>query len=137
MSEKKWVTDAVRKLCDKKSKCHLQIKSLKANGHAISQDLTHCYNQAKALSEKACRKAIDTWWEKKAEDTERLTEISTRQARGESILKMLKLATTSRLKTTTNLRSEDGTSLIISSDKKFLNKAITSALWIYKRPTIQ
>ena len=33
---------------------------------------------------------------------------------------MLKLAKTSRLKTTTKLRSEDGTSLIISSDKKLL-----------------
>ena len=93
---------------------------MKANGHAVPQDLTHCYNQAKALSKKTCRKAIDTWWEKKAEEAERLTEISTRQGRGGSILKILKLAKTSRLKTTTNLRSEDGTSLIISSDKKLL-----------------
>ena len=60
MSEKQWATDEVRKLCEKKSKYHLQIKSLKANGHAVPQDLTHCYNQAKALSKKTCRKAIDT-----------------------------------------------------------------------------
>ena len=103
MSEKQWVTDEVRKLCEEKSKYHLQIKSLKANGHAVSQDLTHCYNQAKALSKKACRKAIDTCWEKKAEEAERLTEISTRQGRRGSLLKMLKLAKTYRLKTTTNL----------------------------------
>ena len=55
---------------------------------------------------------------KKPEEAERLTEISTRQGRGGSILKILKLAKTSRLKTTKNLRSKDGTSLIISSDKK-------------------
>ena len=89
MSEKQWVTDEVRKLCEEKSKCHLQIKFLKANGHTASQDLTHCYNKAKALSKKTCRKAIDTWWEKKAEEAERLTEISTRQGCGGSILKIL------------------------------------------------
>ena len=120
MSKKQLVTDEVRKLCEEKSKYHLQIKSLKANGHAVPQGLTHCCNQAKALSKKACRKAIDTWREKKAEEAERLTEISTRQGSGGSILKMLKLAKTFRLKTTTNLRSEDGTSLIISSSKKLL-----------------
>ena len=57
MPDKQWITDEMRKLCEEKSKYHLQIKSLKANGHAVPQGLTHCYNQAKALSKKNLQKS--------------------------------------------------------------------------------
>ena len=118
MFEKQWVNDEVKKLCEEKSNYHLQIKTLKADGHAIPHDLTHRYKQAKSKTKIACRKAIDTWWENKAEEAEKITEKSIKQGGGESILKMLKLIKTSKIKTSTNLKDEDGITIITSSDNK-------------------
>ena len=62
MFEKQWINDDVKKLCEEKSNYHLQIKTLKENGHAIPHELTHRYKQAKSKTKIACKKAIDTWW---------------------------------------------------------------------------
>ena len=118
MFEKKWVNDEEKKLCEEKSNYHLQIKTLKANGHAIPHDLTHRYKQARSKTKIACRKAIDTWWENKAEEAEKITEKSIKQGSEGSILKMLKLIKTSKIKTSTNLKDEDGITIITSSNNK-------------------
>ena len=118
MFEKQWVNDEVKKLCEEKSNYHLQIKTLKANGHAIPLDLTHRYKQGKSKTKIACRKTINTWWENKAEETEKITEKSIKKGRGGSISKFLKLIKTSKIKTSTNLKGEDGITIITSSDNK-------------------
>ena len=57
----------------------------------------------------------------KAAEAERVTEVSIKQGRGGSILKLLKLAKTSNIRSSTNFKSKDGKLLICSSDEK-INK---------------
>ena len=66
----------------------------------------------------SCRNAINHWWEEKAAKAERVTELSIKQGRGGSILKLLKLAKTSNIRSSANLKSKDGKLLICSSDEK-------------------
>ena len=118
VQEKQWFTDEIRKLSVEKTKHHLRIRSLKQKGHTIPQDLISSYNNIKAQTKNACRNAKDHWWEVKAVEAERVTELSIKQGRGGSILKLLKLAKTSNIRSSANLKSKDGKLLICSSDKK-------------------
>ena len=93
MPKRPWVNEEVKKLSTEKSKLHFKIKALKQNGRAIPQNLISSYKEIKTASRKACRKAIDTWWEEKAEEAEKTTELTNKQGRGGSILKLLKKET--------------------------------------------
>ena len=101
-----------------KTKHHLRIRSLKQKGHTIPQGLISSYNNIKAQTKNACRNAIDHWWKVKAAEAERVTELSIKQGRGGSIMKLLKLAKTSNIRSSANLKSKDGKLLICSSEEK-------------------
>ena len=90
MPKRPWVNEEVKKLSTEKSELHFKIKALKQNGRAIPQNLISSYKEIKTESRKACRKAIDTWWEEKTEEAEKTTELTNKQGRGGSILKLLK-----------------------------------------------
>ena len=118
VQEKQWLTDEIKKLSVEKTKHHLRIRSLKQKGHTIPQGLISSYNNIKAQTKNACRNAIDHWWKVKAAEAERVTELSIKQGRGGSILKLLKLAKTSNIRSSANLKFKDGKLLICSSDEK-------------------
>ena len=96
------------------------MQTLKQSGQFVPQDLIIAYNALKKQTKQTCRAAINNWWEQKAEEAKKTTQLSMKQGRGGSISKMLKLARLSKTKASTNLKSENGKKLISSLEDKLV-----------------
>ena len=100
--EKQWVNEEIKNYSKEKSEYHLKMQTLKQSGQFVPQDLIIAYNALKKQTKQACRAAINNWWKQKAEEAEKTTQLSMKQGRRGSVLKMLKIARLSKTKASTN-----------------------------------
>ena len=89
--EKKWFTEEIKCLSKMKGSLYFQILSLQQKGLPVSNELKKSYITLKSRIKKECNKALNSWWEEKANEAEEKHKLNIKLGRGGSLINSLKL----------------------------------------------
>ena len=116
--EKDWVSEEIRQLVIEKADFYQKIMQHKQKNQSVPLFLKPQYVIIKRKCKKACKLALNSWWEQKSKETEDDYEMSLKQGKGGFLIKNLKSITKSRGYRCLKILTKDGTTRLTTTKSK-------------------